>query len=57
MNQMPVRVRVKTHALLCDPAQAGERKHLKAARIRQNRMRPIHETMQAAHVESSQILC
>ncbi len=43
-------MRVKAHALLCDPAQSGERKHLKTARIRQDRMRPVHKPMQAAHV-------
>ena len=40
--------RIEMHALFRDLAHGAQRKHLEAARIRQNRLVPAHETMQAA---------
>ena len=43
-----IEMRTKRHALLVQFAQFGERHHLEAAGIRQDRQRPVHEFVQAA---------
>ena len=43
-----VEMRAEGHAVLVDLAQLGERHHLEAAGIGQDRMRPVHEPVQAA---------
>ena len=50
VSSMPraVDMRPEGHALLVDLAQLGERHHLEAAGIGQDRPRPVHELMQAA---------
>ena len=47
---MPVNMAGKGDALLLDLPQRGQRKHLKAAGVRQNRAIPIHKFMEAAHL-------
>ena len=46
---MAVQMGGKRHALLGDLPQAGQRKHLKSAGIRQNRAVPGHELVQSSH--------
>ena len=49
-NLVPVNVGGKVDALLLDFSQTGQRKHLKAAGIREDRLAPGHEFVQAAHI-------
>ena len=49
-NLFAVHMRGEMYSLLRNPAQAGKRKHLKAAAIREDRPIPVKKLVDAAHI-------